>query len=314
MLPFPGWTLPNVFAPGGLQALVKSGLSVHEKRIVVAGTGPLLFAVASFLKSKGAQIEAVFDQAPLLRMARFATSLFNRPSMIAAAIRYRTSFSGSPFHCGWWPISAKGENSVHSVTMTNGARTKTIECDILACGFHLIPNTESQSTFGCNILNGKTCVDEWQRTSVDGVFSVGESTGLGGLDLALIEGQVAGLFAAGKNAAAKKLFPKRAALIKLAKAMDVAFAPRPELRNLVREDTIVCRCEDVRWSSLQHQPSMRSARLHTRCCMGACQGRICGSALNFLNGWQTSATRPPIFPVRLTTLLREPQPSEKANR
>ena len=66
LLPFPGWTLPNLFAPGGLQALVKSGFSVQEKRVVLAGTGPLLFAVASFLKSKGAHIEGVFDQAPLV--------------------------------------------------------------------------------------------------------------------------------------------------------------------------------------------------------------------------------------------------------
>lgn len=35
-LPFPGWTLPNVMGAGGLQALVKSGLPIHGKRVVVA--------------------------------------------------------------------------------------------------------------------------------------------------------------------------------------------------------------------------------------------------------------------------------------
>ena len=30
-LPFPGWTLPNVFGAGGLQALVKGGLKVEEQ-------------------------------------------------------------------------------------------------------------------------------------------------------------------------------------------------------------------------------------------------------------------------------------------
>ena len=39
-LPFPGWTLPNVMGAGGLQALVKSGLDISGKRIVIAGTGP----------------------------------------------------------------------------------------------------------------------------------------------------------------------------------------------------------------------------------------------------------------------------------
>ena len=38
-LPFPGWTLPGVVGAGGLQALVKAGLDVRGKRIVVAGRG-----------------------------------------------------------------------------------------------------------------------------------------------------------------------------------------------------------------------------------------------------------------------------------
>src|SRR6185369_12324767 len=45
-LPFPGWTLPNVMGAGGLQALVKTGLPIEGKRVVVAGSGPLLLAVA----------------------------------------------------------------------------------------------------------------------------------------------------------------------------------------------------------------------------------------------------------------------------
>src|SRR5258708_33632530 len=48
-LPFPGWTLPNVMGAGGLQAMVKSGLPVRGKRVLVYGTVPLLLAVGSFL-------------------------------------------------------------------------------------------------------------------------------------------------------------------------------------------------------------------------------------------------------------------------
>ncbi|NJM52979.1 MAG: NAD(P)/FAD-dependent oxidoreductase [Blastocatellia bacterium] len=61
-LPFPNWTLPNTFGAGGLQALVKSGLSVRNKRIIVAGTGALLLAVAEYLKSKGARILLIAEQ------------------------------------------------------------------------------------------------------------------------------------------------------------------------------------------------------------------------------------------------------------
>ena len=60
---------------GGLQALVKQGLEVNGKRIVVAGSGPLLVAVAAFLRGKGATVAAVVEQAGMARsLARVRTS------------------------------------------------------------------------------------------------------------------------------------------------------------------------------------------------------------------------------------------------
>jgi len=311
LLPFPGWTLPNVFAPGGLQALVKSGLPVQGKRVVIAGTGPLLLAVAAFLKSKGARIEGIYDQAAWRQIIPFAITLIKRPALLVSALAYRASLLTSPLRYGWWPVSATGEDAVRSVTLTNGKRTKTIACDMFACGFHLIPNTELQSAFGCRLVDGNALVDELQRTSVNEAFSVGESAGVGGLDLALLEGQIAGFTAAGKDSNARPLFRKRRALRKISAAMDRTFEPRPELRNLVQEDTIVCRCEDVPWGKLRQHHSMRHARIYTRCGMGPCQGRVCGAALNFLTGWESGAKRPPIYPVQLSTLIREPQATPK---
>ncbi|MHB1307781.1 MAG: hypothetical protein ACYC23_11935, partial [Limisphaerales bacterium] len=46
----------------------------------------------------------------------------------------------------------------------------------------------------------------------------------------------------------------------------------------------------------------REAKLHTRCGMGPCQGRVCGAATRFLYGWKTDSVRPPIFPVRTDAL------------
>ena len=51
LLPFPGWTLPGVTGAGGLQALIKGGVEVRGRRIVIAGTGPLLLAAAADRKS-----------------------------------------------------------------------------------------------------------------------------------------------------------------------------------------------------------------------------------------------------------------------
>ena len=62
-LPFPGWTLPNVMGAGGLQALVKTGLPIEGKRVVVAGSGPLLLAVAAYLRARGADVLLIAEQA-----------------------------------------------------------------------------------------------------------------------------------------------------------------------------------------------------------------------------------------------------------
>jgi hypothetical protein len=46
----------------------------------------------------------------------------------------------------------------------------------------------------------------------------------------------------------------------------------------------------------------RAAKLQTRCGMGACQGRVCGPATQFLFKWNSESVRPPIFPARVESL------------
>jgi len=74
------------------------------------------------------------------------------------------------------------------------------------------------------------------------------------------------------------------------------------LKHIVTPDTFVCRCEDVAMGRLEGMESWREAKLSTRCGMGPCQGRICGSALEFLKGWKVDSVRPPVVPVRLGNL------------
>src|SRR5204862_1419223 len=81
-LPFPGWTLPNVMCAGALQALVKSGLPVQGKRVVVAGTGPLLLAVAAYLRKRGAKIVLICEQASRSSLANFGLSILSQRQKI----------------------------------------------------------------------------------------------------------------------------------------------------------------------------------------------------------------------------------------
>ena len=88
-LPFPGWTLPNVMGAGGLQALVKSGLDIAKKRVVVAGTGPLLLAVAAYLCAHGAEVVCICEQAPMSTLTNFAGTVLRFPAKISEAVKLR---------------------------------------------------------------------------------------------------------------------------------------------------------------------------------------------------------------------------------
>jgi NADPH-dependent 2,4-dienoyl-CoA reductase/sulfur reductase-like enzyme len=148
-------------------------------------------------------------------------------------------------------------------------------------------------------------VNEWQQSSVPQVYCAGECTGIGGVDLSLVEGEIAGYASCGKQDLARRLFRKRDKARKFARNLSKAFALREELKALSQGDTPVCRCEDVSYGKLKNLPSFRAAKLHTRCGMGPCQGRICGPAADFLFGWRVESVRPPIFPARIGSLAVE---------
>src|SRR5215831_6647220 len=301
-LPFPGWTLPNVTGAGGLQALVKSGLPIRGKRVVVAGSGPLLLAVADYLRKHGAEIPLICEQAPWGRLVRFGLALLGQPGKIAQSLRIKKDIAGVPFVAGSWPLVAHGKNVLEAVTISRGGKPELIQCDYLACGFHLVPNVELPVLIGCQTRSGYVQVDDLQQTTVKGIFCAGEPTGIGGVDLALIEGQIAGLAVTGQASEAKVLFRKREKLRRFAHVLDEAFCLRSELRSPPTSDTLVCRCEDVPYSHLREHTCWLSAKLHTRCGMGPYQGRICGPATQFLFKWNPDSVRPPVFPVRVENL------------
>ena len=310
-LPFPGWTLPGVVGPGGLYGMVKSGWPVAGKRVVVAGNGPLLLAAADGLRQAGARVSLVAEQADWGQVVRFGMGLWRYPGKLLQGVGVKARLLGVPYRCGCWPVKAEGTAGVESVTLTNGSRSWSEDCDYLACGFHLVPNIELPCLLGCEMANGFVRVDEFQLTSVPDVFCAGEPTGVSGADCALVEGQVAGLAAACAEDQARTLFSQRAAWHRFRTSLNQAFALRSELRHLATPDTVVCRCEDVRYTDLKGCESLRAARLHTRCGMGSCQGRTCGAAVQFLFGWESDSVRPPLFPVRLASLADESPPLDK---
>lgn len=282
-LPFPGWTLPHVLGAGGLQALVKQGLDVRGKTVVVAGSGPLLLAVAANLTKAGATVSLIAEQAPWSALIHFGSQLFRWPSKLLQSF----SLFSRRYRPGLWPVEA----TPGGVRMSDG---NNYPCDYLACGFGLVPNLELPLLAGCRIENGFVKVNRHQQTSVQGIYAVGELTGIGGLEKAEDEGE-----AAGSGQAVRHDHQPFVSLL------DKTFALREELKALAAPETILCRCEDVPLSRIEHCHDKREAKLQTRCGMGACQGRICGPALEFLYGWPPDKVRPPVYPVPVRNLIRK---------
>lgn len=119
-LPFPGWTLPGVVGAGGAQAMLKSGLVLPGRRVVVAGSGPLLLAVASSLAAAGAQVPAVIEASGYLGYARRPRALAANPQKLVEAavhgaallrhrVRLRTRSAVTEVH---------GTDRVEAVTVT----------------------------------------------------------------------------------------------------------------------------------------------------------------------------------------------------
>ena len=303
-IPFPGWTLPNVMGAGGLQALAKGGLPVGGKRIVIAGSGPLLLAVAKYMREHGADIRLIAEQAPQRALTGFALRLALHPEKLIQAIGFRFSLFGTRYLTGCWPIAAEGEGTLERVTLRRGAKTWTEACDYLACGFGLVPNLELAALLGCRMGDTGVAVDEYQMSSVEGVYCAGEITGIGGLELSLAEGEIAGLAATGRLETARRRFGARDAGRSFAADLERAFALRGDLKSLAQSDTLVCRCEDVPLARLRNYRGWREAKLQTRCGMGPCQGRVCGPAVEFLQGWKAESVRPPVFPAAVESIIK----------
>lgn len=296
LLPFPGWTLPGVVGIGGLQALIKSGLTLNGSRVVIAGTGPLLFPVAAAAVAAGADLVRVAEQVPLRTAAAFAMGLLAKPSAILQAIGYRWAFRNTAYRTDSWVTAAVGDGRVRRVLLRDRGRSTAIDCDWLAASCGLCPNTELAELLGCAVDGDAIRVDTTQATTVAGVWAAGECTGVKGDIAALAEGEIAGRAAAGDAPGSRRssLQRRRESGRAFARRLAAYFAPRPELLHLAGADTIICRCEDVRRGDIDPRWTQRQAKLWTRIGMGECQGAVCGPACAALFGWQANVPRPPL--------------------
>jgi NADPH-dependent 2,4-dienoyl-CoA reductase/sulfur reductase-like enzyme len=299
-LPFKGWTLPNVIGAGALQALIKEGWNIRGKRIVIGGTGPLLLAVAALARKQGGKVLCILEQAPAKQVLAFACQTALYPGKAAQAIKL--GFGAFPnYRTGSFIVEAIGRDRLTAVAYQIGKKRHRVDCDIAAVGYGLVPNNELAMLLGCETRDSYVVVDHDQHTTVDNAFAAGEITGIGGVEKSMIEGEIAGLRSTGQSA--DHCRRRRNLGRKFVRLLEKSFRLSPALKNLVTEDTILCRCEDVRFGEVNRFQSWRLAKLQRRIGMGPCQGRVCGPAFSFLCGCEPFSIRPPVFATHLENLI-----------
>lgn len=309
-LPFPGWTLPGVFTAGGAQALLKGqGVAVGE-RAVVAGTGPFLLPVAAGLAEAGVRVVGVFEAGSPLGFARHPATVLRNLDKLAEGARYLQVLRRHrvPFRRRTAVIAARGDGCVRAVTVATldgswgvvRGTEREVGCDAVAVGYGFTPQLELPLQLGCQTrldTDGSlvAVADDQQRGTVDGVYLAGEVCGVGGVQLALVEGELAGLHAAAQTSAAvggravdrrrvARLRRRRSALRAFAAAMHATYQVRPGWQGWLTEDTVICRCEEVDLREVRRSivdlgaTDPRTVKLLARPGMGLCQGRVCGYA------------------------------------
>ena len=299
LLPCPGWTTPGVMGIGGLQALAKGGMTIAGKRIVLAGTGPLIWPVAHYLATHGAILSAIIEQQPLTRLMQFGASLLFSLQKMRQVVTYGSAVWRTPIRLASTVTAVHATRDGLAVSYQNAHTTHTIACDLLGMGYHLVPNLELAQLLGCTTTPTGVVTDDALRTTQAHIFAIGESRGIAGIDCAIAEAHLAAAVIGHGDTHTWQRHVQRER--RVAAALDRSFPVTPPPMD---DDTIVCRCEDVTHAQLAPYHDWRSAKLQTRCGMGACQGRICGGAVAALYGWQADSVRPPIVNARVETLAQ----------
>ncbi|MGW1916376.1 FAD/NAD(P)-dependent oxidoreductase [Streptomyces sp. NPDC002076] len=331
VLPFPGWALPGVVTAGGAQAMLKGGLVLPGRRVVVAGTGPLLLPVATGLAAAGARVAALVESADPGAVLRRTPALAAEPGKLAEAAWYAGQLLRHRVRmlARHTVLEAHGTDRLEAVTVAaldregrlRAGSARRIPCDTLAVGHGMLPHTDLAETLGCTLTGTDVRVDDEQRTDVPGVWAAGETTGIGGAALALAEGHIAGRSIAARlrgtapdprswAAAARARTRQRAFFA----ALETVYAPPPGWADRITDDTVVCRCEEVTAGQVRTAAGglgagdLRTAKLLTRAGMGWCQGRMCAPAVAGLTGCPlTPGRRPFARPVPLGVLAALPE-------
>lgn len=339
-IPFPGWDLPGVITAGASLMMSKYQGILPGRRVILSGTGPLQLAAAAHLVRAGAQVVGVCESATNLlgRGIAYLPAVWGQWSRIGEGMGYIKTLAAArvPYRLGWAVTSLKGRDRVSQATIAKLDKDSrpipqteiTQAVDTVVVGYSLTPGTELCRQIDCifefDALRGGFIPQRNAEleTSCPGIYAVGDCADIGGAEMAMIEGRIAGYAVAAKLAhmseqsAQQEISRGKVTLRReqrFARFLGDVFSPTAGLYQLADPDTIICRCEQVTLGQIREAiaygaQSVNDIKNLVRTGMGNCQGRTCGSIVAQILAAETGRKledvgyfnmRPPIHPLPL---------------
>ncbi len=301
LMPVKGWHHAGTYSLGASQIALKAQACAIGRRVVFLGTGPLLYLVASQYIKAGANVAAVLDTSPLMRRIAALPKLLARPSLLLSGLALLAGIkrAGVPVLTGITPIEITGspDSGVQGVTVRDAkGRNHTFECDAVAMGYHLRPETQLADLARCAFrFDPETRqwlpeVGKDGRTSVPGVYLAGDGMRILGADAAEIGGRLAAMAVlkdlrlAVVDEELQKLRAQQATMERFRQGLAQAFPWPVDQAAQLPDEAIVCRCEAITAGELRRvvcdmgAKEANRAKAFSRVGMGRCQGRYCGHA------------------------------------
>lgn len=345
-VPFPGWTLPGIMTLGSIQKFILNQHLLPGKRVLLSGSGPLLIAAAAETLKAGTQSLSVHEASNAKGAFKMLPELFRQEGLFSEAASYLIPILKRriPINRSSAVIAARGDNRVEEVDIARldenwkpvPGTEKTTVVDIVGLGFGFQPMARLCRLAGCRLEFDLTqrafrpVVDSNMQTSRPGIYAAGDSTGIGGSRMAVVEGRLAALHVASTfetlnpgelDQAHRRLTRKKKNIARYMSALDEMFTPRSGIYDIIQEDTVVCRCEETTAEDLisairMNHKSLNSIKKRTRLGMGPCQGKTC-EAIAVEMGLRAGVPlselghltiRPPITPIPMSVMTQYSEP------
>lgn len=328
--PIPGWTKPGVTTVGALQILLKSA-GIVEENAVIAGSGPLLWLVASQMVDAGLPPVAVVETTP---RGRFQAALPHILRAVRGHRYLRKGFSlirkvraaNVPIYTGATNLKILGDHDAAGLQFSSKGRLQNIPAKHIALHQGVVPNPQITRLLGCEHRWDKMqqcfrpVVNARGLTSFENVYVAGDGAGIMGAISAALQGRLVALDIAQKLGKMPVDRPTRleAGLTKagaIRPFLESLYAPAPEFLS-PPDDVLVCRCEEITAGAIRKAvdlgaPGPNQVKSYLRSGMGPCQGRVCGLIVAAVIAQRRGVSmddtgyfriRPPLKPLRLQEL------------